>query len=118
MEICGAAIRDTSALIEMSQDTNTALETLITSTTTKRNTLNELRKTIYDKSYQNITLTKKLLTATVAEAELITEIATIKRSNGYSGRGSGGRGDNQSISWLRRPLEKNGYCWTHGFKVS
>ena len=74
----------------MAQDTTTNLENLATATTTDRNTFNELMKTIADKFYQISTLTKKLLTETEAAAKLKTEIAAIKRSNGYNGQGSGG----------------------------
>ena len=42
MEICGAAIEETSALTEMAQDTTTALENLATATNTDRNKFNEL----------------------------------------------------------------------------
>ena len=107
-----------SVLTEMVQDMTTALENLATTTIIDRNTFNEVTKTIADQSSQITTIINKLLAATESATKLKTEIATIKRSNGYSGQGIGGRGDNQSISWLRHPLDKNGYCWTHGFKVS
>ena len=61
----------------MAQYTTTALENLATTTTTDRSTFNELTKTIADKSYQNTTLSKKLLIETEALAKLKTEIATI-----------------------------------------
>ena len=63
----------------MAQYTTTALENLATTTTTDRSTFNELTKTIADKSYQNTTLSKKLLIETEALAKLKTEIATINR---------------------------------------
>ena len=118
MDICGAAIKDTSLLTEMEQDTTIALENLATATTTNRNTLNDLRNTISDQSPQITTLTKNLIAATEAAAKLRTKLATIKRSNRHSGQENGGKGDNQSNSWTRRPLNPNGYCWAHGFRVS
>ena len=57
---------------------------MATATTTDINMFNELIKTIADKSYEISNLTNKLLTATDAAAKLKTEIATIKRSNGWS----------------------------------
>ena len=75
-------------------------------------------KKIADQSSKITTPTKKLLAATDAAAKLNNELASIKSSNGHIGRGRGGRGDNQSNSLPRRPLDPNGYCWTHGFGVS
>ena len=94
------------------------MEILSTTTITDRNIFKILTKTIADQYSQITTLTNKLLAATEAAAKLKTEIATINRYNGYSGQGSGCREDNQSNSWLRRPLDPNGSFWTHGFKVS
>ena len=70
VEICWAVIEDTPALTEMAQDTTSALENLATSTTTDRNTFNNLTKTIDNQSYQITTLTKKLFAATEAAFKL------------------------------------------------
>ena len=48
---------------------------------------------------------KKLLAVTEAAAKLKNELATINRSNGHSGRGSAGLGDNKSNINQRRPLD-------------
>ena len=102
----------------MAQDTTTAMENLATATTTNITTFNEFTETISDQSSQITILTNKLLAVTEAIAKIKNEIVTIKRSNGYSGQGSGVRGDIISNSRPRHPLDPNGYCWTHQFKVS
>ena len=102
----------------MVQDTTTALDNLATATTTNRNKPNNLTKKIADQSSQITTLTNKLLAATEAAAKLKNELATIKRYNGHSRRVSGGRGDKQTNSRPRCPLDPNGCFWTHGFRVS
>ena len=110
MEICGAAIGEMLELTQMAQDTTTDMENLATDATTDRNTFNDSTRTISDQYSQITTLTNKLLSANESAEKLKTGIMTINSSNGYSGRGSGGRGDNQINSQTRRPLEPNCYC--------
>ena len=111
-------IGDTSSLTEMAQDRTTDLANLATATTTNINRFNELTKTVANQSSQNISLKKEFLAATLATSKLKNEIVTIKSSNVYIGQWSGGLGDKQRNSCPRRPLDPNGYCWTHDFKVS
>ena len=74
----------------MEKHTTTAMEILATENITNRDTIDDLTKTIADRSPQITTLTNNLLAATEAAAKLKSELATVKRSNGHSGRGSGG----------------------------
>ena len=74
----------------MSQYMTTAMEILVTATTTISNTFNNPKKTIADQFSKITTLTNKLLAATEAAVKLNNELATIKISNGHSGQGSGG----------------------------
>ena len=97
-------------LAEMTQDHSHALENLATATQSDRTTVANMSKTIFD-----LTLQLEQANAKLAEAQ--SSIATLTSKLAQTGNRPSRRTKTPTGPVDMTLMEKDGYCWSHGFNM-
>jgi hypothetical protein len=98
-------------------DSSTALDNLALAATTDRNIVSQLTESNKQLTKTNKLLIEQLRTSIEANNVLIKKMGSKKQSPAPAPATSGGRPPFDRQAWLAS-LDPNGYCWTHGYKVT
>ena len=96
-------------LAEMTQDHRYALENLSTATQSDRATVENMSKTIADLTLQ---LGQENMKLTEAQSSIATLTSKLAKTGTIPNR------SNTSPNGPNNRLQKDGYCWSHGYKIT